>query len=160
MIQLPQVTVVGTLTADPELRFTQSGKAVISFNIASNSRRFNKQTGEYEDGDTTFLRGQIWNEYAENIAESLSRGDRVIATGVLKQRSYETREGDKRTVYELEAEEVGPSLRFATAKVTKNNQRSSGRQAPAEDSSSGYFGNSGGGDADPWGGATPSLPGW
>lgn len=128
MITLPQVTVIGTLTADPEVRFTQSGAAVAGFTIASNDRRKNVQTGEWEDGDATFLRCNVWREYAENVAESLTRGSRVIAVGRLKQRSYETKEGEKRTVYELEVEEVGPALKWATAKVVKT-ARNGGGQA-------------------------------
>lgn len=114
------VTVVGNLTADPELRFTPSGAAVASFTIASSSRVLDKATNEWKDGDTVFMRCSIWRQYAENVAESLTRGQRVIATGRLKQRSYETREGEKRTVVEMEVEDVGPALRFATAKVTKS----------------------------------------
>lgn len=132
MITLPQVTVVGTLTADPELRFTPAGKAVSNFTIASNSRKKNQQTGEWEDGDATFLRGSIWGPYAENVAESLKKGLKVIAVGTLKQRSYE-KDGQNRIVFELEAEEVGPSLRFATASVARAGQAAAPEAAPASD---------------------------
>lgn len=123
MITLPQVTVIGTVTADPELRFIQSGAAVANFTVAANDRRKNKQTGEWEDGDATFLRCNVWRDHAEHVAESLTRGMRVIVVGQLKQRSYETNDGEKRTVFELEVEEVGPALKWATAKVEKAGQR-------------------------------------
>jgi single-strand DNA-binding protein len=120
------VTVVGNLTNDPELRFTPSGAAVASFTVASSSRVLDKQTNEWKDGDTTFLRCNVWRQYAENVAESLQRGMRVIVNGRLKQRSYETKEGEKRTVYEIEVDDVGPALRYATAKVTKVSRGSGG----------------------------------
>jgi len=113
------ITIIGNLTGDPELRFTPSGAAVASFTVASSSRVMDKQTNEWKDGDTTFLRCNVWRQYAENAAESLQRGMRVIVNGRLKQRSYETKEGEKRTVYEVEVDDVGPALRYATAKVTK-----------------------------------------
>lgn len=113
------LTVVGNLTADPELRFTPSGAAVANFTVASTPRIYDRQSGEWKDGDALFLRCNIWREAAENVAESLSRGMRVVVTGRLKQRSFETREGEKRTVFELEVDEIGPSLRYATAKVNK-----------------------------------------
>jgi single-strand DNA-binding protein len=113
------VTVVGNLTNDPELRFTPSGAAVASFTVASTPRILDKATNEWKDGDALFLRCSVWRQAAENVAESLTRGARVMVTGRLKQRSYETKEGEKRTVVELEVDEVGPSLRYATAKVTK-----------------------------------------
>src|SRR3954449_10117248 len=113
------ITVVGNLTNDPELRFTPSGAAVTSFTFASTPRYLDKQTNEWKDGDALFLRCSVWRQAAENVAESLVRGSRVIVTGRLKQRSYETKEGEKRTVYEVEVDEVGPSLRYATAKVNK-----------------------------------------
>ena len=117
------ITVVGNLTNDPELRFTPSGSAVANFTIASTPRTFDKNTNEYKDGETLFLRSSVWREAAENVAESLTKGTRVIATGKLKSRSYETKEGDKRTVIELEIDEIGPSLRYANAKVNRT-QRS------------------------------------
>jgi single-strand DNA-binding protein len=113
------ITVVGNLTADAELRYTPAGAAVANFTIASTPRTFDKNTNEWKDGDALFLRCNIWREAAENVAETLTRGARVIAQGRLTQRSYETREGEKRTVVELEVDEIGPSLRYATAKVNK-----------------------------------------
>ncbi len=113
------VTIVGNLTADPELRFTPSGAAVANFTIASTTRLLDKQTNEWKDGDTIFMRCAVWRQYAENVAESLTKGSRVIATGRLKQRSYETKEGEKRTVVELDVDDVGPALKNATAKVSK-----------------------------------------
>ena len=132
------ITVVGNLTADPELRFTPSGAAVANFTVASTPRTFDRQTNEWKDQDTLFLNCSVWRQAAENAAESLTRGMRVIVQGRLKARSYETREGEKRTVFEIDVEEVGPSLRSATAKVAKTS-RSGGGQ--------GF--QSGGGD-DPW----------
>jgi len=114
-----QITVVGNITADPELKFTPSGAAVTNFTIASTPRQFDRATNEWKDGDTLFMRSSIWREAAENVAESLTKGMRVIAQGDIVQRSYETREGEKRTVVELQVDEIGPSLRYATAKVTK-----------------------------------------
>jgi single-strand DNA-binding protein len=149
MSGLPQVTVIGTLTSDPELRFTPSGAAVVNFTIAANARRLNKQTGEWEDGDATFLRCNLWRQAAENVAESLTRGARVLAVGQLKQRSFES-DGQKRTVMELEVDEVGPSLRWATTKVNKVSRGGSG--------SSGSSGGAAPSD-DPWGSApAPSGP--
>jgi len=113
------ITVVGNLTDDPELRFTSSGAAVANFTVASTPRFFDKQTNDWKDGDALFLRCSIWRQAAENVAESLHKGTRVIVQGRLKQRSYETREGEKRTVYELDVDEVGPALRYATTKVSK-----------------------------------------
>jgi single-strand DNA-binding protein len=138
------ITVVGNLTADPELKFTPSGAAVANFTVASTPRIFDRQANEWRDGDALFLRCNIWRQAAEHVAESLSRGSRVIVTGRLKQRSFETREGEKRTVIELEVDEIGPSLRYATAKVNKASRGSGG----------GGYGSSGtGGGApadDPW----------
>ncbi len=113
------ITVVGNLTADPELRFTPAGAAVANFTVASTPRIFDRQSSEWKDGEALFLRCSIWREAAENVAESLTRGSRVIVTGRLKQRSFETKEGEKRTVMEVEVDEIGPSLRYATAKVNK-----------------------------------------
>lgn len=113
------ITVVGNMVADPELRFTPSGTAVANFRIASTPRVFNRQTNQYEDGEALFLTVNVWRQAAENVAESLSKGMRVIVTGRLKQRSYETREGEKRSVFEIEADEVGPSLTFAKAEVQR-----------------------------------------
>jgi single-strand DNA-binding protein len=113
------VTVVGNLTADPELRYTQNGLAVANFTIASTPRNFDRQANEWKDGEALFLRASVWREFAEHVAGSLTKGSRVVATGRLKQRSYETREGEKRTTIELEVDEIGPSLRYATANVTR-----------------------------------------
>lgn len=119
------ITVIGNLTGDPELRFTHSGAAVANFTVASTPRTFDRQSNEWKDGDTLFMRCSIWREAAENVAESLTKGMRVIVQGRLVQRSYETREGEKRTVVELQVDEIGPSLRYASAKVTRA-QRSGG----------------------------------
>jgi single-strand DNA-binding protein len=148
------ITIVGNLTADPELRFTPSGAAVANFTVASTPRTFDRQSNEWKDGETLFLRCSIWRDAAENIAESLHRGTRVIATGRLKSRSYDTKEGEKRTVIELDVDEVGPSLRYASAKVTKAERGGSG----------GGFGGGGQGgapQADPWatGGSAPQQGG-
>jgi single-strand DNA-binding protein len=113
------ITVVGNLTADPELRYTQNGLAVANFTIASTPKTFDKQSNEWKDGEALFLRASAWKEFAEHIAGSLTKGSRVVATGRLKQRSYETKEGEKRTSIELEVDEIGPSLRYATATVTR-----------------------------------------
>ena len=139
------ITVIGNLTADPELRFTPSGAAVANFTVASTPRIFDRQTNEWKDGEALFLRCSIWREAAENVAESLTRGSRVIASGRLKQRSFETREGEKRTVVELEVDEIGPSLKYATAKVNKASRSGGG---------GGGFGSSGGG-----GGSRPASSG-
>ncbi|MCR6486733.1 single-stranded DNA-binding protein [Amycolatopsis sp. OK19-0408] len=120
------VTVVGNLTADPELRFTPAGTAVANFTVASTSRQFDRESGTWRDGDAMFLRCSIWRQYAESVAESLVRGTRVIAHGRLRQRSYETKEGEKRTVMELDVDEIGPSLRYATAKVNKLSRATEG----------------------------------
>src|ERR1700742_3205355 len=114
-----QITLVGNLTSDPELRFTPSGAAVANFTIASTPRSFDKQSGEWKDGEPLFMRCSIWRQAAENVAESLTRGARVIAQGRLVQRSFETKEGEKRTTVELQVEEIGPSVKFATAKVQR-----------------------------------------
>jgi single-strand DNA-binding protein len=114
------ITVVGNLTADPELRFTPSGAAVANFTIASTPRTFDRQANEWRDGEAMFLNCSVWRQIAENVAESLSKGMRVIVQGRLRSRSYETREGERRTVFEIEVDEIGPALRYATAKVTRN----------------------------------------
>jgi single-strand DNA-binding protein len=113
------ITVVGNLTSDPELRFTPAGAAVANFTVASTPRVYDRESGTWRDGDAMFLRCSLWRQYAENVAESLVRGTRVVVHGRLRQRSYDTKEGEKRTVTELEVDEIGPSLRYATAKVTK-----------------------------------------
>ncbi|PZS39946.1 MAG: single-stranded DNA-binding protein [Pseudonocardiales bacterium] len=120
------VTITGTLTADPELRYTPSGVAVANFTIANNPRHFDKASGAWKDGDPLFLRCAIWRDAAENVTNSLSKGDRVIASGRLVQKSYETQAGEKRTSYELLVDEIGPSLKWATVKVTKASRSTSG----------------------------------
>ena len=142
------ITVVGNLTDDPELRFTPSGAAVASFTVASTPRTFDRNTNEWKDGDALFLRCSIWRQAAENVAESLTKGMRVVVQGRLRQRSYETREGEKRTVVELDVEEVGPSLKYATAKVTKASRGSGG----------GGFGGGGADSRGDWGGGGGSAP--
>ena len=137
------ITVIGNLTADPELRFTPSGAAVANFTVASTPRTFDRQTNEWKDGESLFLSCSVWRQAAENAAESLVRGSRVIVSGRLKARSYETREGEKRTVFEVDVDEVGPSLRYATAKVTKASRGGGG---------GGQSGGYGGGGDDPWSG--------
>jgi single-strand DNA-binding protein len=132
------ITVVGNLTADPELRYTQGGLAVANFTIASTPRTFDRQANDWKDGEALFLRASCWREFAEHVAGSLTKGSRVVATGRLKQRSYETKEGEKRTAIELEVDEIGPSLRYATAQVTRapgggSGGRSSGQGAVAEE---------------------------
>ena len=140
------ITVVGNLVADPELRFIPSGAAVANFRIASTPRTFNRETNQWEDGEALFLTCNCWRQMAENVAESLTKGMRVIVTGKLKQRSYQTKDGENRTVYEIEVDEVGPSLRYATATVTRADRRSGGPQQ-----------GSGGGQSS-WG--TPSTGGF
>src|SRR5690349_555510 len=163
------ITVVGNLTDDPELRFTPSGAAVAKFRIASTPRTMDRQSGEWKDGEPLFLACNVWRDAAEHVAESLQRGARVIVQGRLRQRSYETREGEKRTVYELEVDEIGPSLRYATAKVQKMS-RSGGGGGGGFGASGGGGGNrqpsSGGGGGgnnsnfdDPWATAAPASSG-
>ena len=120
------ITVVGNLVDDPELRFTPSGAAVANFRIASTPRIFDRQTNEWKDGDALFLSCSVWRQAAENVAESLQKGMRVVVQGRLKQRQYETREGEKRTVFEIDVDEVGPSLKYATAKVTRTTRQGGG----------------------------------
>ena len=136
------ITVVGNLTNDPELRFTGSGDAVANFTLASTPRTFDRTSNDWKDGETLFLRASVWKEAAENVAESLTKGTRVVCQGRLKSRSYETKEGEKRTVMELEVDEIGPSLRYASAQVTRT-QRSGGT------GNNGSF--SGGGSSNGWG---------
>ncbi|MBW8803821.1 MAG: single-stranded DNA-binding protein [Catenulisporales bacterium] len=152
------ITVVGNLTDDPELRFTPSGAAVANFTVASTPRTFDRQTNEWKDGDALFMRCSIWRQSAENVAESLTRGMRVIVSGRLRQRSYETKEGEKRTVVELDVEEIGPSLKYATAKVTKAN-RPGGQGGPGGGGGGGWGGgpgggSGGGGNGGGWGGGS------
>ena len=155
------LTIVGNITNDPELRFTPSGAAVASFTVASNSRYLDKTTNEWKDGEPVFMRCSVWRQYAENVAESLTRGTRVIVTGRLKQRSYDNRDGQKVTVMEMEVDDVGPALRTATAKVTKV-ARQGGGFGDGGAGGSGFGGGSGGGgNDDPWanqsgGGSAPA----
>ncbi|MEN8582613.1 single-stranded DNA-binding protein [Arthrobacter sp. KBS0703] len=158
------ITVIGNLTNDPELRFTPSGSAVANFTIASTPRTFDRQSNEWKDGETLFLRASVWREAAENVAESLTKGMRVIVNGRLKSRSYETKEGEKRTVIELEVDEIGPSLRYANAKVNRT-QRSGGQGGQGGfggGNSGGGFGggqgaNQGGNAGGTWGGNQPAA---
>jgi single-strand DNA-binding protein len=154
------ITIVGNLVEDPNLRFTPSGQAVATFRIASTPRYLDKQTNEWKDGDALFLTCNVWRQAAENCAESLQRGMRVIVQGRLKQRSYETKEGEKRTVYEVEVDEVGPSLRNATAKVNKTQRQGGGFGGGGYGSGSGSGGgyNSGGGGGGFGGGASGPSP--
>ena len=147
------ITVVGNLTADPELRYTQGGLAVANFTIASTPRTFDRTANDWKDGEALFLRASCWREFAEHVAGSLTKGSRVVATGRLKQRSYETKEGEKRTSIELEIDEIGPSLRYATAQVTRAPGGASG-------SSSGGGRQQGGAVADePWAASAPASGG-
>ncbi|MFE4977198.1 single-stranded DNA-binding protein [Kitasatospora sp. NPDC056651] len=172
------ITLVGNLVDDPELRFTPSGAAVAKFRIASTPRTFDRQTNEWKDGESLFLTCNVWRQPAENVAESLQRGMRVIVQGRLRQRSYETKEGEKRTVFEVEVDEVGPSLRSATAKVTRANRSGGpgggfggqqgggqggswgGQQSGGQQGGGSWGGNSGGGQSgpsdDPWASSAPS----
>ena len=160
------ITVVGNLTADPELRFTPSGAAVASFTVASTPRTMDKATNEWKDGDALFMRCSIWRQAAENVAESLTRGMRVVVQGRLQQRSYETREGEKRTVVEMQVDEVGPSLKYATAKVNRAQRGSAGGGFGGDSGGSGSGSGSGGSagssggssfaDNDPWSSAGPA----
>ncbi len=157
------ITVIGNLTSDPELRFTPSGAAVANFTVASTPRTLDKQSGEWKDGEALFLRCNIWRQAAENVAESLTRGARVVVQGRLKQRSFETKEGEKRTVVELEVDEIGPSLRYATAKVNKVS-RGGGGGGGDFGGGGGGGGNRGGGGGgmpadDPWGSAPAASSG-
>ncbi len=154
------ITVVGNLTADPELRFTPSGAPVANFTVASTPRTFDKNSNEWKDGDALFLNCAVWRQAAENVAESLTKGMRVIVQGRLRSRSYETREGEKRTVFEVEVEEIGPALKYATAKVTRSSGGSggsynSGSPAGGGGSSSWSNSNSGGGQTERSGGTDP-----
>jgi single-strand DNA-binding protein len=141
------ITVVGNLVDDPELRFTPSGAAVANFRIASTPRVMDRQSNEWKDGDALFLSCSVWRQAAENVAESLQKGMRVVVQGRLKQRQYETREGEKRTVVELDVDEVGPSLKYATAKVTRTTRQGGG---------GGYSGGGGGQSDDPWASPAPA----
>ena len=159
------ITVIGNLVDDPELRFTPSGAPVANFRIASTPRTFDRQSNEWKDGDTLFLSCAVWRQAAENVAESLQRGMRVIVQGRLKSRQFETREGEKRTVFEIDVEEVGPSLRSASAKVTKTTRSGGGGgySAGGGGGGGGYSGGGGGGQSatadDPWASPAPAQGG-
>jgi single-strand DNA-binding protein len=156
------LTLIGNLTNDPELRFTPSGAAVANFTVASTPRQFDRQSNEWKDGETLFMRCSVWRDAAENVAESLQRGSRVIVTGRLKSRSYDTKEGEKRTVMELEVDELGPSLRYATAKVNRTQRGGGGGGGGGfgGGGGGGYSGggNSGGNSGGSPGGSGPSAP--
>ena len=145
------ITVVGNLTSDPELRYTQSGLAVANFTIASTPRSFDRASNDWKDGEALFLRASVWREFAEHVAGSLTKGSRVVATGRLKQRSYETKEGEKRTSIELEVDEIGPSLRYATAQVT--------RAASSRDGQGGGNQSRGQVADEPWAASAPAAAG-
>lgn len=151
------ITVVGNLTADPELRFTPSGAAVSNFVIASTPRFFDRQANEWKDGETLFVRCSLWREAAENAAESLTKGTRVIAQGRLKARSFQTKEGENRTSWELDVDEIGPSLRFATANIQRQGRGGGGGGFSGGAAAGGGFG---GGDSFNGGGAAQSSGGW
>ncbi|MDR1213159.1 MAG: single-stranded DNA-binding protein [Propionibacteriaceae bacterium] len=164
------ITVVGNLTADPELRFTPNGAAVANFTVASTPRTFDRQTNEWRDGEAMFLNCSVWRQVAENVAESLTKGMRVIVQGRLRARSYETRDGERRTVFEIDVDEIGPALRYATAKVTRTPSSGSyggGGGAGAGGGGGSYGGGGGGGGwsspepqatADPWANAQSDDP--
>ncbi|MBF9129288.1 single-stranded DNA-binding protein [Plantactinospora sp. S1510] len=153
------ITVIGNLTDDPELRFTPSGAAVAKFRVASTPRFMDKASGEWKDGEPLFLACTVWRQAAEHVAESLQRGARVIVSGRLRQRSYETREGEKRTVIELEVDEIGPSLRYATAKVQKMSRSGGGGFGASGGGGGASGGGQGGGGnfEDPWATAAPAA---
>ena len=161
------ITIIGNITGDPELRFTPSGAAVANFTVASTPRQFDRTSNEWKDGETLFMRCSVWRDAAENVAESLQRGTRVLVSGRLKSRSYETKEGEKRTVIELDVDEVGPSLKYATAKVNRTqrgnggggNFNSGGQGSQGGGSTGGNTGGSGGQGApavDPWATGPPA----
>jgi len=163
------ITVVGNIVADPELRFTPAGAAVANFRVASTPRRYNSQTNQWEDGEAMFLTCNVWRQAAENVAETLSKGMRIIVTGRLKQRSFQTREGENRTVFEIDVDEVGPSLRYATAQVNRNPREGGGNYGGGQQqrSNNNNQGGFGGGQQqqpqqnqapaeDPWNSAPPA----
>jgi single-strand DNA-binding protein len=153
------ITIIGNLTADPELRFTPSGAAVANFTVASTPRTFDRQSNEWKDGETLFMRCSVWRDAAENVAESLQRGMRVIVAGRLKSRSYETKEGEKRTVVEMDVDEIGPSLRSATAKVNKTQRGGGGGGGFGGGQQQGGGGWSGGSQSDdPWATGPSAAP--
>jgi single-strand DNA-binding protein len=152
------ITLVGNLTADPELRFTPSGAAVANFTVASTPRTFDRQTNEWKDGDAMFISCAVWRQAAENVAESLQKGMRVIVQGRLKSRSYETREGEKRTVFEIDVDEIGPALKYATAKISRNAGGGQGGGGGYQGGGGSQGGNSGGGRSSGGGGGFGDDP--
>ena len=158
------ITLVGNLTADPELRFTPSGAPVANFTVASTPRTFDRTTNEWKDGDAMFLNCAVWRQAAENVAESLTKGMRVIVQGRLRSRTYETREGEKRTVFEVDVDEIGPALKYATAKVTRSSGGGGGSYSGGSSGSGGGWSNNSGGQsdrsagADPWASAQSEEP--
>lgn len=151
----PNITLVGNIVQDPELRFTPSGAAVANFRIASTPRNYDRQAGEWRDGEAMFINCAVWRQYAENVAESLQKGMRVIVQGRLKSRSFETREGEQRTVFEIDADEVGPALRYATAQVTRTSGGGQGGGGQGGGQRGGFAGGDSGGsysggNSDPW----------
>ena len=157
------ITIIGNITGDPELRFTPSGAAVANFTVASTPRQFDRTSNEWKDGETLFMRCSVWRDAAENVAESLQRGTRVLVSGRLKSRSYETKEGEKRTVVELDVDEVGPSLKYATAKVNRTQRGNSGGgfnsggQSGQGGGATGGSGGQGTQAADPWATTPPAA---
>ena len=152
------ITVVGNLTSDPELRYTQNGLAVANFTIASTPRTFDRASNDWKDGEALFLRASVWREFAEHVAGSLTKGSRVIATGRLRQRSYETKEGEKRTSMELEVDEIGPSLRYATAQITRTSSSREGGGAVGGGAGGGGGNRGGSAPADePWAASAPDA---
>ena len=149
------ITLVGNLTADPELRFTPSGAPVANFTVASTPRTFDRQANEWKDGDAMFLNCAVWRQAAENVAESLTKGMRVIVQGRLRSRTYETREGEKRTVFEVDVEEIGPALKYATAKVTRTTGGGGNYGGGPSSGGSSWGNSSGGGSGERSGGADP-----
>jgi len=152
------ITVIGNLTADPELRFTPAGAAVANFTIASTPRTFDRQSNEWKDGEALFLRASLWREAAENVAETLTKGMRVIAQGRLRSRSYDTKEGERRTVMELEVDEIGPSLRYASAKVTRTTRGNGEGAANRGNNGGGFTGTNNGGGFSGGGGGWSNTP--
>jgi single-strand DNA-binding protein len=160
------ITIIGNITGDPELRFTPSGAAVANFTVASTPRQFDRTSNEWKDGETLFMRCSVWRDAAENVAESLQRGTRVLVSGRLKSRSYETKEGEKRTVIELDVDEVGPSLKYATAKVNRTQRGSGGggfnagnqsAQSSGQNAPSGGASTQGTAAVDPWATGSPAA---
>lgn len=157
----PVITIVGNLTADPDLRFTAAGHAVANLTVASTPRTFDRQSNDWKDGETLFVRGSVWREMSENVAESLTKGMRVVVQGRLRAKSFETRDGDQRTNWEMDIDEIGPSMRYATAKVTKTPPKNQGGFSTGPQSAEqGSWGGQSQGQADPWAGSQTSAGDW